>query len=288
MNLINDVNGTTKMIGIIGNPLENSILPMLYNTVAKMFGFNLAYIPFCVQEEMLAEAILGLRALNVLGFNITKPYNKEVMKYIDDNMRFSFLMGAINTVKNINGRFYGYNTIGEAFLRVAKENELCLKNKVITIFGTNEDARSIAVKLSNSKVSKINIIYKTTQSADSIKSAINDNIDEIVDVYTYKDKRFFNICRESDVLINTTFGEKLSSVDKNVLYNEKMFKKNQFVYDIINTLDNTFLLDAAKKSGCKIVNGVGMLVYQCILSYEIWTGCKFNKDDIRSIYDLLK
>ena len=288
MNLINDVNGTTKMVGILGNPLENSILPMLYNTVAKMFGFNLVYIPFCVQEEILAEAILGFKALNVLGFNITRPYNKEVMKYIDDNMRFSFLMGAINTVKNINGRFYGYNTIGEAFLRAAKDNELYFKNKVITIFGTNEDARSIAVKLSNSNVSRINIIDKTTQSANNIKNAINDNIDEIVDIYTYKDKRFFDICRESDVLINTTFKDTLSNVDKNVFYDEKVFKKNQFVYDIINTLDTTFLLDAAKKSGCKIINGVGMLVYQCILSYEIWTGYKFNKDDIRSIYDLLK
>ncbi len=288
MKLACDVNGSTKMIGILGNPLENSILPQLHNTISRMFGFNLIYIPFCVDEDKLGEAILGLRALNVLGFNITKPYKKEVMKYIDDNMRFSFLMGAIDTVKNIDGRLYGYNIDVEGFIRAAKDANLDFKNKIVTIFGAEGEARAIAVKLASNKVSKINIINRTTDEAKNIKSTINDNIEEVVDIYTYNDKKFLDICKESDVLINATSLGMFPDTKKSIICDEKIFKKNQFVYDIVYTPKSSMFLKMAKKKGCKTIDGLGMIFHQGILSYEIWTGYKFNNNEINKIYDLFK
>ena len=287
MELSLNVNGSTKIIGLLGKSLEHSTLPKLHNIITKIIGLNLIYVPFCVNEDKLGEAISGLKAINVLGFNVTNPYKKEIIKHIDDNMRLSFLMGAVNTVKNIDGRFYGYNTDAEGFIRAAKNHNMDFENKVITIFGAGVAARSIAVKLAYKKASKVNIINRDLNKAKSIKNAINDNIKDIVDVYTYNAKQFFDVCRESDILVNATSVGMFPNINECVVDSEKIFKKNQFVYDIVYNPRNTLFLEMAKRKGCKVMNGFSMLFCQSILSYEIWTGYKFNHNEIDKIYNLL-
>lgn len=279
------VKGDTKVLALIGNPISHSISPRLHNTISAMLGKNLVYVPFCVEKNNLKEAIDGLKALNVVGFNVTSPYKKEVMKYIDDNSRTSFLMGAVNTVKNIDGRLYGYNTDADGFVRGAKlENDITFKGKRVTILGAGGAARAIAVKLANLKVAEINIINRSIENALSIQSIINDNIEDIVKIYTYKDKEFEDIVHNSHIIINATTVGMNSKAPQSLIKDEKILKKNQYVYDIIYSPSETMLLKMAKNRGCKTQNGLGMLFYQAIASYEIWTGYKFNDDEIKEIY----
>ena len=284
---INDlVNGETKLLALIGNPVSHSISPKLHNTISNLLGKNLVYIPFCVKKDNLKEAIEGLKALNVVGFNITAPYKKEVMKYIDDNGRISFLMGAVNTVKNIDGRLYGYNTDGEGFVRGAKlESGIDFKGKKVTILGAGGAARAIAVKLATLNVSELNIVNRSIENAASIQNVINDNIKDIVKIYTYKDKEYENVINKSNVVINATTLGMASKINESPIKNAKILKKNQYIYDIIYSPRETLFQKQAKNIGCKTQNGLGMLFYQAIASYEIWTGYKFSDNETKDIYE---
>ncbi|HEX3028763.1 MAG TPA: shikimate dehydrogenase, partial [Clostridia bacterium] len=89
--------------------------------MSSYLNVDLVYVPFKVEKNDLEKAVKGLKALNLVGFNVTIPFKKDIMKYIDDNTKEALLMGAVNTVKNIDGRLYGYNTDAEGFSRSFKE-----------------------------------------------------------------------------------------------------------------------------------------------------------------------
>ncbi|MBP5427651.1 MAG: shikimate dehydrogenase [Clostridiales bacterium] len=282
------INGSTKIIGIIGNPLEHSVSPMLHNEISSMLGKNLVYVPFCVEKERLEDAVLGLKSLGVVGFNVTAPYKKDIMKYVDYKTKSSLLMGAVNTVKNVNGRLYGYNTDAEGFVRAFRMNtNRDFKGLVVTIFGAGGAARAIAVKLAHTHVKKINIVNRTKEHADIIRDTINENISSIVETYTNNDK-IEDICQGSDVLINATSVGMLPDTGKCVIKLKNIFNKNQFVYDIIYNPKQTKFLSMAQSCGCSVMNGLGMLFYQAIASYEIWVGYKFNEGELARLYGLLE
>jgi len=209
------------------------------------------------------------------------------MKYIDDNIRMSFLMGAINTVKNIDGRLYGYNTDAQGFVRAAKvKNNIDFKDKKVTILGAGGAARAIAVKLASLKVSELNIVNRRIEKATNIQNTINDNMVKIAKAFTYKDKNFEDVVHQSDVVINATSVGMSPNVNQSVIKDDKVFRKNQYVYDIIYSPSETMFLAQAKKRGAKTDNGLLMLFYQGIASYEIWTGHKFSDDEIKKIYKI--
>jgi len=286
MEYINKVSGKTKVIALIGNPIQHSISPQLHNIINQKLGVDLIYVPFKVNKSELANAVKGLKALNVLGFNITVPYKKEVMKYIDDNIRETFLLGAINTVKNIEGRFYGYNTDGEGFLRSFKEEQgHGFKGKNVLIMGAGGVARPIAVKIALEGAKKISIVNRTVTKAVEIAEVINDNIKNIATAYSFLDETFEKVFRESEIVINTTSVGMYPDVFESPLINVDYFGEGQIVYDVIYNPSKTKFLSDAENKGCKIINGFGMLFYQAIFAYEIWTGIKLNEDFIKEIFE---
>ena len=117
------VTGRTKIAGLLGNPVEHSVSPQLHNTISRYMGHDIIYVPFKVEKDNLEKAVDGLRAINVIGFNVTIPYKSEIIKYLDDVSDEALLLGAVNTVKNENGRLLGYNTDAEGFKRSFVEKQ---------------------------------------------------------------------------------------------------------------------------------------------------------------------
>jgi shikimate 5-dehydrogenase len=151
--------------------------PQLHNTLSRYLGVDATYVPFHVGKGQLEYSIKGLLAVNVLGFNITIPYKKDVINYIDDISREAALIGAVNTVKNINGRLYGYNTDAAGFIRSFKEETgMGLNGKKVVLLGAGGAARAIAVGLAFEEVSEISIINRTISKAAEIAGIINNNI----------------------------------------------------------------------------------------------------------------
>jgi shikimate dehydrogenase len=293
MQIEKKITGKTKLIGLIGDPIEHSISPQLHNTISKTIGVDLIYIPLKVHKSELDNAVKGLKAFNFIGFNITLPHKKDIMKFIDDNTKEALLMGAVNTVKNIDGRFYGYNTDAEGFSRSFKEESgTGFKEKRVVIFGAGGVARAIAVKIAIEGAKKIFIINRTLSKASEVCDIINNNINAIAECYSIKNKTNNEIIRDSDIIINTTSLGMYPDIGKSPIGKGIEFSKHQIVYDAIYNPIKTKFLKSAEKSGCKIINGTGMLFYQGIYAYEIWTGIKLHDELIKELFlsftDILK
>ncbi len=279
------ITGKTKILGVLGNPIEHTFSPQLHNTISKYLKVDAVYIPFKVERQDLQDAVKGLKALNVAGFNVTIPYKKEIMKYIDENSREALIMGAVNTVKNIDGRFYGYNTDGEGFARAFKEETgTDFKGKDVVILGAGGAARAIATKVAIEGAKNIHIINRTPERAQEIAELINNNIRRIVDAYDSKDDAAVEVFRKSDVIVNTVPLGMYPDTDAVPVDERYDFSGHQVVYDTIYNPPKTRFLSLAEKKGCKTVNGLGMLFYQGIFAYEIWTGIKLGHDFVMEVF----
>ncbi len=279
------VNGKTRLIGVVGNPVEHSISPQLHNTISSYLGPDIIYVPFKVAANDLENAVKGLKAINILGFNITIPYKKDIMKYIDDNTKEALLMGAVNTVKNIDGRLYGYNTDAEGFARSYKEEtKTGFRGKNVVVFGAGGVARAIIVKVAMDGAQKISIVNRTESKAIEMAELVSNNFKLKIHGYCSTDKKVNEIIMESDIIINTTSMGMHPELNKCPIENFNLLNSNQIVYDVIYNPIETVLLSEASKKGCKTVNGLGMLYYQGINAYEIWTGIKIPEAILKELF----
>jgi len=283
------VTGKTKLLGLIGNPVEHSISPQLHNSLSSLLGHDLVYVPLKVEKQNIGAVVNALKRLEFVGFNVTVPYKREIMKYIDENTKEAILMGAVNTVKNIDGRLFGYNTDAEGFARSFKEESgVGFAGKKVVIIGAGGVARSIAVKLAKEGVEKISLVNRTPLKAVELADVVNENIREVVQVYNFNDKTFMMAFEESDIIINTTSVGMFPHVNNTPVKVKNRFHKNQIVYDVIYNPVKTKFLKDAEKAGAKVINGLGMLFYQGISAYEIWTGVKFSEEDLSKIFASFK
>ena len=123
------ITGHTQLTGLLGSPVAHSISPMMHNTGFQALELDYAYLCFDVKENKLQDAVKGLRALNVKGFNLTMPNKNKILEYLDDLSPAARLIGAVNTVENRDGRFVGHNTDGIGFMRSVREQGLHVKGK---------------------------------------------------------------------------------------------------------------------------------------------------------------
>lgn len=285
MEIINLITGKTKLLGVIGNPLSHSISPQLHNTVSKCLGIDAIYVPFLVEKGGLEAAVRGLRAINVQGFNITIPFKNEVIRYIDEVSREAALVGAVNTVKNINGKLYGYNTDVPGFIRSFKEESgMDLRGKRVALLGAGGAARAIAIGLAFEGVSRIFIINRTYEKAAEIAEIINSNLLPIAEYHSTTSVKAEKIIKEADIIINATSIGMYPDMDKTPLDLPFKFLPRQVLYDVIYNPGRTKFLEEGEKQGIKVVNGLGMLIYQGIEAYEIWMGVKVLDEITRDLF----
>lgn len=286
MKVDNRVTGKTKLMGVIGNPIEHSISPQLHNTINTKLDLDFIYVPFRVEQHQLEHAVNGLRALNFIGFNVTVPYKKDVIKYIDDVSKEALLMGAVNTVKMMDGKLYGYNTDAEGFSRSFKEEAgTGFKDKTVVMIGAGGAARSMAVKIAFEGAKCIYIINRTISKATEISDIVNNNVSNVVKCYSPEDDCVEEILSQSEIIINTTSVGMYPDIETSPVGENVKFAANQIIYDVVYNPVKTKFLKNAEDQGCKIINGLGMLFYQGVFAYEIWTGIKLSDELIKEAYN---
>jgi len=283
------INGNAKIIGIIGDPIEHSKSPILHNYISDYKKINAVYVPFRVAPDSLADAVRGLRGLNVIGFNVTVPHKNKVIEYLDGISEEAGLIGAVNTVKNINGKLWGYNTDGDGFLRSFKEETgHSFSGQGVVIIGAGGAARAIAVKAALEGADKIVILNRTVDKAKELSDYINDNVSNCSSFagIDYNDsKNAFMDCR---IIINTTSVGMHPSIDKCPIEANSFLDGKHIVYDIIYNPAKTELLKVAEKKGSMAINGLGMLFYQGIYAYEKWMDIEFSQNEIEQFYSKFK
>ncbi|MEW6095330.1 MAG: shikimate dehydrogenase [bacterium] len=269
-----NINALTKIVGLIGYPIDYTLSPTMHNAAFKELNLNFVYLPFKVKLENLKLAINGLFALNIVGANVTIPHKEEVMKYLDDFSQEAGMIGAVNTICVQEGRLIGDNTDGKGFVTsLIEEMNIEPCGKKIFILGAGGAARAIGFSLAKLGVKRITFTDKELVKAESLLSDIKHHFYELwLDTVGLEDEEFGDYVKECDILINAT----PCGMHENdpLLINPDWLFPNQIVYDIIYNPPKTPLLKIAKEKGCKTQNGISMLVHQGALSFELWTGKK--------------
>ncbi|MCR8745206.1 shikimate dehydrogenase [Romboutsia lituseburensis] len=277
-----NINSMTKIIGLLGHPVKHSFSPQIHNYLCEKYNQNNIYCCFDVEKQKLKSAVEGIKTFGMIGCNVTIPHKVDIIKYIDQIDKNADIIGAVNTIKNIDGKLIGFNTDGVGFVKSILEKGYALKNKRVLIIGAGGACRSICVELASQGVSYLEIRNRSLDKANQISKTIKNNfsLDVICDTKSIDENDLNNI----DILINTTpigMESKLCPIDENLTP-----KGNILVCDIVYKPHNTALLNWAKKNNLNVVHGIDMLINQGLHAFYIWTGIKATKEDEEYIKDL--
>jgi shikimate dehydrogenase len=260
----------TQLYGIIGNPVQHSLSPILHNIAFERMGLNAVYLAFEVKQ--LEEAIHGIRELSIRGVSVTLPFKTQVLPFLDRVEAVAEKIKAVNTIANQGGRLVGYNTDWRGALE-ALEEKVDLKGKKILLLGAGGAARAIGFGLkergcqaiiSNRSLDKGNELAKALGFTCMPLSSINEP--------------------KIDVIINATSVGMLPNHADSPLP-KRFLKEGMVVMDIVYQPLETQLLQDAEEKGCWTIDGLEMFVRQAAAQLEIWTGQKPDinqmKEDLR-------
>jgi shikimate dehydrogenase len=260
-----------KVVGIIGYPLGHTLSPAMHNAAFLHFHLDYEYVPFEVPPAELAEAVGGLRALHIAGFNVTIPHKEAILPLLDDVTKVAKIIGAVNTVKNQEGRLIGYNTDGAGFIDSLKEDAgFDPKGKKVLILGAGGAARAVAVMLAEANAKALTIYDVQTAKA----AALTDYVGSFFEIKTQAVKVLPREFSGFDLLVNASPIGMHPCTDESPLAKEAGFSPGLVVYDLVYNPAETKLTRAAKAAGCRAFSGLGMLVRQGALSFTIWTGAE--------------
>jgi shikimate dehydrogenase len=256
-----------KLFGVIGDPIEHSMSPLMHNELLNLEKIDAHYFPFHVSRENLPAAVDGLRVLGASGFNVTVPHKVAIMPLLDRIDPLASAIGAVNTVVNESGQFVGYNTDGSGFVRGLTTQLSQLEKKSVLMVGSGGAARAIYFTLAKTGVSRLDIFNRTISKAQKL-------IDECpyqVPSKAMEKNETKDLLKDYDIIIQTTsIGMSPKMAESPLRLNH--LSEQAFVSDIIyNPLETLFLKEARNK-GAKTQNGIDMFVFQGALAFEKWTG----------------
>jgi shikimate dehydrogenase len=267
-----------RIYGVLGYPVKHSLSPLMHNAAFHALKINAEYRFFEKKPEELEGFLNSLTGKNIYGLNVTIPHKERALSflgYVSDEAR---LIGAVNTIKVSDNRLEGYNTDGAGFLRhLGEELGFDPEGKRIAIIGAGGASRAVSLYLSKAKSKSISIYDIDKDKLSALINHLKANFREI-EIRGANSIEELNI-GNTDLLVNATpIGMKDSDP---CLVDNKLLHKGQLVYDLIYNPKETKLLWRAKHSGANVSNGLGMLLYQGMLSFEIWTGRKAPKEVMR-------
>lgn len=272
----------TKIFGIIGFPVKHTLSPHFQNAAFASLGMDAVYIPFEVNPGKLKPAFRSMKAAGVSGINVTIPHKQAVLRLVDALSPEAKGIGAANTIVFRNGRSKAYNTDGEGFLRSLKGDlRVNPKGKAVLLFGCGGAAKAIAFVLAREGARSITFVDKIEKRAKDLSAKTKKDFPRCRAKHIpFLRSRIDEEVLDADLLVNASpvgmHKADPSIVDAGALH------KGLAVYDIVYNPPATPLLKAAKKRGIKAANGLGMLLYQGVLSFGLFTGRKAPVPVMRS------
>lgn len=279
----------TKLVILLGQPLGHSASPAMHNRVFEKLGMDYCYMPVEVAAADLGAVFCGLTKMNVAGFNVTIPHKLQIMEFLDEIDPLAETIGAVNTICIRNGRTRGYNTDGEGFVRSLEEKaDISVQGKRFFILGCGGAVRAIAMTLAFKGAEKIYLCNRTQQKAESLTEEINKKITNCVEVVGRATDTIAPFLKECDVLINGTKLGMHPDINSTPI-DKVLLSKNLIVSDIVYNPLMTRLLKNALDSGCTVVDGLGMLIYQGAAAFQLWTGVEPLVEEMSEVaYNLMR
>ncbi len=264
--------GHTRVVGVIGDPIEHSRSPQMHNAAFAKAGLDYVYVPFHVRSDGLAQAIAGFKALNVVGINVTLPHKQAVIPYLTSISREAELIGAVNTLTFLEDGIHGDNTDAPGVLRALEENgALSIPvGEDVVVLGAGGAARAVVVAFALAGVASITIANRTTEKAIALAAEMQRKTNVPMQGMGLTDTRVSAAVRQSTLLVNTATAS--MDLTQPLLISVDWLQPNAIVYDIVYTPPVTPLMAAAAERGCQTLGGIGMLIHQGAIAFEKWTG----------------
>ena len=281
------ITGHTGLLALLGSPVGHSGSPAMYNYSFEKLGLDYAYVAFDVKEDEMEQAISAMRLFKMRGCNVTMPGKNIAVKFMDELSPAAELIGAVNTIVNDDGKLTGHNTDGIGFVQNLRENGVEVKGKKITIAGGGGAATAMQVQCALDGAREITIFNKkdafferTLQTAEKIRNAV-DGI--VVNVYDIDDvAKMTEEILSSDIFANATIVGMKPLDDQSVVKDLSAFHKDLVVCDAVYNPIDTKLLREAKEAGCNCVGGKGMLLWQGVAAFNLYTGQDMPVEEVKA------
>lgn len=311
-----EINGKTRLIGLMGNPVEHTLSPVIHNGISERMGIASVYMPFQVEADDVGEAVKGAYGLNVLGMNVTVPHKNAVKEFLVDIDDAASHIGAVNTLVRVEEKhgYKGYNTDMMGLRRQMKEDGIELLGRTVVVLGAGGAAKAVVYMCILEGAAKVYLLNRTLAKAEEIAKQMNalqqngkihgevnetrntieekDEIGHEVQKYTMvipmELKNYTSIEEENLIVFQATSIGLSPNVDQVVLEDVTFYKKVEIGIDLIYNPATTRFMQLVMEQGGKAYNALKMLLYQGVIAYELWHDIKVPQNIVEDIYVDLK
>ncbi len=266
------IGGTTRVLGIFGDPIDHSLSPVMQNEALARAGIDAVYVPFHIPAERLAAAVAAIRALGIRGVNLTVPHKEAVMAHLDEIDADARLIGAVNTVVNRQGLLVGYNTDGTGFLRSLVEDlQFEAQGRRILALGAGGACRAAVVALARAGAAWVGIANRTPERSEGLAREFSAVFSGTAFAHSGMDPgALTEAVNGVDLVVNTSaVGLKGESFEN---FPWSSLPGSACVYDMVYRRGGTPLVRQALELGHPAADGLGMLAAQGEEGFAMWTG----------------
>lgn len=265
------ITGKTKLLGVIGYPIEHSLSPVMHNAAIAQLGIDYVYLPFPIKPEDLHTAIQGFAAIGVVGFSVTIPHKQAILRFLSAVEPIAQAVGAVNTVIKKNNSWIGTNTDVEGFLAPLQAHQQNWSQKIAVILGNGGAARAVVAGCAKLGCAEIHVVGRNIQRLrDFSQSWKNSPLQVNLNVHRWDELP--ELIPQADLLVNTTPIGMYPKIDQSPLSAAEManLSSQAIAYDLIYTPNPTKFLQQAQQIGVTAIDGLEMLVQQGAAALKIW------------------
>ena len=281
------VNGTTRLCGLIGNPICHTMSPLIHNHLKEKLGINTVYTPFLVEKENLKTAVEGAHALNILGMNVTVPYKSSVIPFLEEIDPMADGIGAVNTLVRTQQGYKGYNTDMTGLCRAMQAEGIRLDGEEIIILGAGGAARAVAYMCLFYKASKIYLLNRTLSKANEVAQELNKKFERQA-IFPLGLDEYGNIPVKKYLVIQATSIGLHPHQKQCVIHDSAFYELAHTGYDLIYNPEITQFMKKIEGAGGVSYNGLGMLLFQAVDAFELWNEVEVSDEVAMETYEVLK
>jgi shikimate dehydrogenase len=266
-----EITGKTKLLGIIGNPIEHSLSPVMHNAALTEMGIDYVYLPFAVKPDNLEQAIAGFAVLGIYGFNVTIPHKQAVLPYLTEVTEIAQVVGAVNTVVRTNTGWLGTNTDVEGFIAPLKTLQHDWANVTALILGNGGAARAVVAGCVELGIGRIRVAGRDSKKLQDF-SASWSHAASLPTLRVHQWETLPDLLPHVDLLINTTPIGMYPHINASPLSEAELDRlpSGAIVYDLIYTPNPTRLLQQARERDLTAIDGLEMLLQQGVAALQLW------------------
>lgn len=260
-----------QILGVIGDPIEHSLSPALFEFVLDELGLPYRYEAFRVRAEELGAFLQRVREEGFLGLNVTIPHKERVIPLLDGLDPQAERLGAVNTITNEARRLMGHNTDVEGFIRSLRTRGIELRGQRAVILGAGGAAKAAVYGLIELGIGGITLANRTLQRAQDLSAQVasKTGFQEITSL-KLDDPRLGERIQGASMLVNATSAGMAPKSEACPLGDLSCLHRDLIVYDLIYNPPETKLLEGAKGRAAQAINGLDMLIYQALGSLNVW------------------